>query len=111
VNLAASLGWHFASQNADVSFLVSGQGRFADIHEFLAILAVIELQNDFGPGREPGTGVAQGSCEEAMLRETDLSGGEYNIILSARPLASFPPAFWSLACFISLETTDAAPMK
>jgi uncharacterized protein (DUF58 family) len=111
VNLAASLGWHFASQNAEVSFLVSGQGQFADIHEFLTVLAVIEPRNDLGPGREPGTGLAQDACEGAILREEDFSGGEYNIILSARPRASLPAALWNSSCFISIEMTGAASTK
>ena len=36
VNLAASLAWHFSLQNAEVSFVVPGGNRTADLHEFLA---------------------------------------------------------------------------
>jgi len=32
VNLAASLAWHFAAQDAELSFAVPGLGRFSDIH-------------------------------------------------------------------------------
>src|SRR5579863_2630909 len=45
VNLAASLAWHFSSQHAEVSFVVPGQGRCGDVHEFLARLAVIEPES------------------------------------------------------------------
>src|SRR5580692_9350069 len=42
VNLAASLASHFSSQDAEVSFVVSGHSRGTDVHEFLAWLAVVE---------------------------------------------------------------------
>ena len=44
VKLAASLAWHFSSQDAEVSFVVSGHGRGTDVHEFLGQLAIIEAQ-------------------------------------------------------------------
>jgi uncharacterized protein (DUF58 family) len=111
VNLAASLGWHFASQSAELSFLVSGAGQFAGIHQFLSLLAVIEPQNDLPTQREPGTAVMQDSREEDILRGRDLSGGEYNIVLSARPQASLPSALWNCSYFISLNATEAMPNK
>ena len=46
VNLAASLAWHFSSQDAEVSFLVAGQERVVEVNEFLARLAVIEPTAD-----------------------------------------------------------------
>ena len=42
VDLAASLAWHFSTQEAEVSFVVPGRPRTRDLHEFLAWLAVIE---------------------------------------------------------------------
>src|SRR5271170_2708134 len=59
VNLAASLAWHFSSQAAEVSFLVSGHGRgpgvHKDLHEFLARLAVIEAKTDSPTAKSPQT--------------------------------------------------------
>src|ERR1700757_2725114 len=46
VNLAASLAWHFSAQDAELSFVVPGQARGGDLHEFLARLAVIEPEKD-----------------------------------------------------------------
>ncbi len=42
VDLAASLAWHFSTQEAELSFVVPGRPRTRDLHEFLAWLAVIE---------------------------------------------------------------------
>ena len=50
VNLTASLGWHFSTQGAEVSFVIAGQGRGTDLHEFLARLAVINPQRNFRDG-------------------------------------------------------------
>ena len=94
VNLAASLAWHFSSQDAEVSFVVPGYGRGADLHEFLARLAVIEPLKDAQAG--PG-------LRADVLREIDLgSSGEYNIVLTARPRGSLPTALWNCSYFVFL---------
>src|SRR5271163_2413108 len=46
VALAASLSWHFAGEDAEVSFVAPGYDGASDLHEFLAQLAVIEPQKD-----------------------------------------------------------------
>jgi hypothetical protein len=96
VNLAASLAWHFSfsTQAAQVSYVVAGQGRGVDVHEFLARLAVIEPDAGLLP--------QQGSRGDA-LREMGLgNGGEYNIVLTARPQGSLPTAWWSSSYFVFL---------
>jgi uncharacterized protein (DUF58 family) len=94
VNLAASLAWHFSSQDAEVSFVVPGHGRGADLHEFLARLAVIEPWRDAPAGPGPRADV---------LREISLgSSGEYNIVLTARPRGSLPTALWNCSYFVFL---------
>jgi uncharacterized protein (DUF58 family) len=93
VNLAASLAWHFTEQDADVSFVVPGHGRSKGLHEFLAWLAVIEpLVGTYG-----GNGKQHGDA----LRELNLgSGGEYNIVLTARPRGSLPTELWNCSYFV-----------
>jgi uncharacterized protein (DUF58 family) len=107
VNLAASLAWHFSSQDAEVSFVVPGHGRGADLHEFLARLAVIEAQKDPQAGKvqQPGLpqDVLRNVLREDVLREIDLgSKGEYNIVLTARPRGSLPTALWNCSYFVFL---------
>jgi uncharacterized protein (DUF58 family) len=92
VNLTASLAWHFSSQDAEVSFLLPGHGRGADLHEFLARLAVIEAEKDSH---------AQQPSQVDILREINQGGtGEYNIILTARPRGSLPTALWNCSYFV-----------
>jgi uncharacterized protein (DUF58 family) len=94
VNLAASLAWHFSSQDAEVSFLVAGQERGVDVHEFLAQLAVIE----------PHDGSCHGQPLRAdVLREISWGhNGEYNIVLTARTPESLAAEWHNSACFVFL---------
>ena len=94
VNLAASLAWHFCSQNAEVSFVVAGQGRSVDLHEFLARLAVIQPDGGRQDSQPPDVDV---------LREVSLGGsGEYNIVLTARPAGSLPSSWRNSSYFVFL---------
>jgi uncharacterized protein (DUF58 family) len=103
VNLAASLAWHFSSQAAEVSFVVSGHGRGTDVHEFLARLAVIEAQADPQTGRKPQATIQRDLLPENVLRDLNLgSSGEYNIVLTARPRGSLPTALWNSSYFVFL---------
>lgn len=108
VNLAASLAWHFSSQDAEVSFALSGHGRGTDVHEFLARLAVIEAQPDSKRPDRPQTGnlrdvLREDVFKKDVLREIDLgSTGEYNIVLTARPRGSLPTALWNCSYFLFL---------
>jgi uncharacterized protein (DUF58 family) len=102
VTLAASLAWHFSSQDAEVSFVVSGFGRGTDVHEFLARLAVIEAQGDHPAARAPQAG-PRNVLRESVLQDLDLgSGGEYNIVLTAQPRGTLPTALWNSSYFIFL---------
>jgi uncharacterized protein (DUF58 family) len=101
VNLAASLAWHFASQDAEVSFVVSGHGRGTDVHDFLARLAVIEARPDPHTRKAPQPGMLPDHPRQDALQEINLgSTGEYNIVLTARPRGSLPTALWNSSYFI-----------
>jgi uncharacterized protein (DUF58 family) len=127
VNLAASLAWHFSSQDAELSFVVSGHGRGVDLHEFLAQLAVVEPKTEPQKGSQAEHGQQAGLLRDAprhvpredvpredvpredVLPEINLgSTGEYNIVLTARPRGSLPTALWNCSYFIFLGE-KAAP--
>jgi len=110
VNLAASLAWHFSSENLEISFALPGQIHCADVYEFLAQLAVIQpLLGEAasgGPARAGvnGTEINASRSADGMLREAILIGAaEYNILLTARPPASLPPALLSCSQVVSLR--------
>jgi uncharacterized protein (DUF58 family) len=97
VELTASLAWHFSTQDAEVSFVVPGQPRTRDLHEFLGGLAVIE------PGTsnllEPAPGAA--SSEWHPLHGMNLTAADdYNIVVTARPPGSLPTALWNSSYFV-----------
>jgi uncharacterized protein (DUF58 family) len=99
VNLAASLGWHFSSQDAEVSFVVSGHGRSGDLNEFLAQLAIVEPQDGRRAAQPPRANLPP----EDVLREISLGNtGEYNIVLTARPQGNLPTALWNCSYFVFL---------
>ena len=84
VALAASLSWHFAGQNTEVSFVSQGYSGEPDIYRFLSHLAVVEPQ-------------ALPSVVE-RLQPTD----DYNIILTTRARGGVPTALWACSYFVFL---------
>jgi uncharacterized protein (DUF58 family) len=108
VNLVASLAWHFSTQDSEVSFVASGYSRGTDVHEFLARLAVIEPRaNPYVRPEKPASAVPT-FLHEDVLRSIDLgSGGDYNIVLTARPRGSLPTTLWNCSYFIFLGDTQS----
>jgi hypothetical protein len=93
------LGWHFSTQDAEVSFVIPGQGRGVDLDEFLAQLAVIEPVGTTPSGKQPRPAITR----EVDLREIGLdNSGEYNIVLTARPHGSLPSSWWNCSYFVFL---------
>jgi len=92
VDLAASLAWHFSTQEAEASFLIPGRPRTRDLHEFLAWLAVVQ----------PGVGKqSEASDQDDPLRELGQGGlDEYNIVVTARARGTVPTALWNSSYFV-----------
>jgi uncharacterized protein (DUF58 family) len=84
VSLAASLSWHFANENTDISFVASGYGGEPEIYRFLAYLALVQ------PGEAPSV--------LAGLRPSD----DYNIILTTRARGSIPTSLWACSYLVFL---------
>ena len=84
ISLAASLAWHFANEDADLSFAAQGYKGDPDIYKVLAYLAMLEPQ--------PGNSVI----------DTLPVTGDYNIVLTCRPRGSVPTALWNRSYMIFL---------
>jgi uncharacterized protein (DUF58 family) len=82
VALAASLSWHFAGENTEISFVSQGYTGEPDIYRFLAHLAVAEPQ--------PLPSVVE------SLRPSE----DYNIIVTTRARGSIPTALWACSYFV-----------
>lgn len=91
VELAASLAWHFASHDAEVSFSGPGRPRTRDVHDFLTWLALVRPEPS--DATRPGT---TDSLAYASLGTPD----EYNIIVTARPRGSLPAPLWNKSYFV-----------
>jgi uncharacterized protein (DUF58 family) len=103
VNLAASLAWHYSSQNAEVSFFAPGLGRSLDLHKFLAYLGVVQPE-----GNLQKTKSAAHHAPTNALDEIKNTTQEFNIVLTARQKESLPAELWHHSCFIPLDTEIAA---
>jgi len=90
VRLAASLGWHFAGQNAQLSFLSQNYRGGQQIYDFLAYLAEVQ------PGRST-----------PFLENLPISG-DYNIILTTQSRGTIPTSLWSSSYFVFLGAEKAS---
>ena len=96
VDLAASLSWHFSSQDAEVSFVIPGRPRTHDLHEFLGWLAVIQTV-----GSVEVKGEADKSTD--LLQEISLGpSDQYNIVITARARGTVSTALWNSSYFVFL---------
>ena len=101
VDLAASLAWHFSTQEAELSFLVPGRARTRDLHEFLAWLAVIEPGTSEPSSASRETRDQGRKCPDDALRQMNLTSSDaYNIVITARARGSLPTALWNCSYFI-----------
>jgi len=85
VSMTASLAWHFAGENTDISFAAQDYSGSADIYHFLTYLALVK----------PGS---QSSIIES-LRVSD----DYNLIVTARPRGTIPTRLWACSYFVFIE--------
>jgi uncharacterized protein (DUF58 family) len=82
ISLAASLSWHFAGENAEMSFVAQAYDGTPDLYRFLAYLAAVSP-------------LASPSVVDS-LRPSD----DYNIIFTTRPRGSIPTALWACSYFV-----------
>jgi hypothetical protein len=85
VALAASLAWHFNSEDAELSFAAPGYTASGNVYDFLSYLAVVEAK--------------AGKSVVEELRPSE----EYNIIVTARPRGTIPTAIWSCSYLLFIE--------
>jgi hypothetical protein len=85
VSLAASLAWHFAQSDAQLSFAGQNYAGTADVYDFLSHLATVT----------PADG--------ASLLDDLAVSDDYNVILTARPQGSIPTRLWACSYFLFME--------
>jgi len=90
VGLAASLAWHFAAEDADLSFVSQKYPADSDVYNFLRYLATVQP--------------ADTDSVLDRLKTTD----DYNIVLTTRPRGSIPTGLWNCSYVIFV---DEPPVK
>jgi uncharacterized protein (DUF58 family) len=111
VDLTASLSWHFATQEAEISFVVAGQPRTRDLHEFLAQLAVIQPAG-FYAGERGNASVGDPLLEMKLDRDMKLGmADEYNIVITARQKNSVTSTLWNSSYFVFVGDPASSPLR
>ena len=87
IALAASLSWHFAGENTELSFVAQGYDGTPDLYRFLAYLAAVSPQSS--------------PSVVNSLQPSD----DYNIIFTAQPRGSVPTALWACSYFVFMGQT------
>jgi uncharacterized protein (DUF58 family) len=109
VNLAASLAWHFSSQNVDVSFIAPGLTYSDNLYEFLSVLAVIRPEQDPQPSADKlAVGSQTGSSlrSETLAHLTEKDPSEYNIVVTAIPKECIPASLMQSSYFLFLNERE-----
>jgi len=88
VALAASLGWHFAGENTEISFVAQGDSGGANIYQFLAYLALVEPQP-----------------LPSVIESLEVSD-DYNIVFTTRRRGTIPTALWACSYFVFIGNRD-----
>jgi uncharacterized protein (DUF58 family) len=85
IALTASLGWHFAGANTELSFAGPGYSGSNEIYDFLKYLALLQ------PTGAP-----------SVLDTLELTD-DYNLIITARPRGSIPTALWACSYLVFIN--------
>jgi uncharacterized protein (DUF58 family) len=109
IDLAASLAWHVAHQDAEVSFVASGHPVTCDLYEFLGWLAVME------PADNRAADTARKASAAASNSLSELCGvaeDGYRIVITARERGSLPAELRNSAYFVFIgqASSSATPV-
>ena len=85
VSLAASLAWHFAGENSQLSFLAPGYQGGPDVYRFLTYLALV-----------------QPSAERSVLDRLPPSD-DFDLILTTRARGTIPTALWARGYVVFIQ--------
>ena len=90
IALTASLAWHFAQSDAQLSFAAPGYTGSSDVYDFLAYLALV-----------------QPAEQNSVLEGLEVSD-DYNVIVTARARGTIPTNFWASSYLIFMQQQHAA---
>ena len=90
IALTASLAWHFAQSDAQLSFAAPGYAGSADIYGFLRYLALL-----------------QPAKQVSVLEKLEVSD-DYNVIITAQPRGTIPTNLWACSYLIFMQQQEPA---
>jgi uncharacterized protein (DUF58 family) len=86
VALTASLSWHFAATNTQLTFVAQGYSGSSNVLDFLRYLALVKAQEEAEPLL-------------SRLKAT----GDYNVIVTAQPRGSVPTELWATSYIVFID--------
>lgn len=86
VRLAASLGWHFCHEDAEISFVAAGLEPTSDVFAFLRYLALVE------------------PLEATSVLERLRASDDYHVIVTTRHLSELPAVLAARSYVVSLNS-------
>jgi uncharacterized protein (DUF58 family) len=86
VALTASLAWHFAATNTQLTFAAAGYEGSTNVLDFLRFLALVAAREN----------------KESVLSQLH-STGDYNLIITAQPRGSVPTELWSSSYIVFID--------
>lgn len=86
VALTASLAWHFAGTNTQLSFAACGYGGSGNVLDFLRYLALVEARAETEP----------------LLPQLKATGA-YNLIITAQARGSVPTELWASSYIVFMD--------
>ena len=105
VNLAASLAWHFSTQDVEVSYFIPGCAPGSDLHKFLEQLAIIEPQAETRAALTEAAqlrdvlGISAGDHTD-QYEANPYEAEQYNVVLTARAPESLRAALRDSCHFV-----------
>ena len=90
VALAASLAWHFAAEDAELSFVSQDYPADSDLYNFLRHLATVQ------------------PAAKASVLDSLRASDDYNIVLTTRPRGSIPTGLWNCSYVIFVDEPPPA---
>lgn len=90
IALTASLAWHFAQSDAQLSFAAPEYSGSSDIYDFLAYLALVQ------------------PAKASVLENLSVSD-DYNVIVTAQPRGTIPTNLWACSYLIFMHEQERTP--
>ena len=94
IESAASLAWHFAAGDTDLSFVAPGYAG-NDLYQFLSYLALVAPES-------PESASSEATTAQSVIDQLSVSD-DYNVVFTTRTQGTLPTALWACSYFVFIH--------